>query len=137
MPTNTPPFEPRSGIDDEDLFADEVSPVHASASVVRFSTSPDQALSPLPGTFVVQGVLPNAGIAPLPATSQGISFVICSIDDAKFRFINKRLGEICTVRPAAPNWPATTPSSCATTTSTCCAAKPLPACSARASNSST
>jgi len=98
MPTNTPPFEPRSGIDDEDLFADEVSPVHASASVVRFSTSPDQALSPLPGTFVVQGVLPNAGIAPLPATSQGISFIICSIDDAKFRFINKRLGEICTVR---------------------------------------
>ncbi len=90
MSTNTPPHAPT---DAPQALMDEVPPIQGS--ILNFGTEALAALLPPQGTFVVQNVFPGAAPAARPLERQGISFVICSINDEKFYHLNWRLERIC------------------------------------------
>ncbi|WP_298604258.1 GDP-mannose 4,6-dehydratase [Zoogloea sp.] len=90
MSTNTPPHAPT---DAPQALMDEVPPIQGS--ILNFGTEALAALLPPQGTFVVQNVFPGATPAARPLERQGISFVICSINDEKFYHLNWRLERIC------------------------------------------
>lgn len=94
MSTNILP-PPPFGTHYEATDADTANTAGAgSGSVISYGTHPGQALLPPQGTFVVTDVRSHAN-TPQATTLQGISFIICSIDDSKFRHISQRIGAIC------------------------------------------
>ncbi|HQZ02150.1 MAG TPA: GDP-mannose 4,6-dehydratase [Thauera sp.] len=94
MPTNTPPVDQNQ---EESLFPHgETEPACPVYDVKHFGADALAVLMPPQGTFVVESVLQDATPAKRSFEREGISFVICSIDDSKYTHVSARLHAICT-----------------------------------------